>query len=153
MTEPARLRMRAQDPDDIAPLSAALQDAVGQLGDFVYEPKARQFTVALNRFRWEAGEKGRGERVRTAVQIGEVLSAKAQRLKQGADDAVVSLLSVAFEPGEAPGGVLVFTFSGGGALRLEVEALDLILADISEPWRAAGRPDHAGADQIDDGQG
>jgi hypothetical protein len=136
------LKLIVQDKDDLAPISAALQDAVAQLGDFHYEPKARRFTLALNRYRWEAGETGRGERVRTALQAGGVLSAKAHRLKQNSVDAVVNLLTIGFEEGEAPGGVLDFTFSGGGALRLEVECLDLVLADVSEPWRAAARPRH-----------
>ena len=142
MTAPAPLRLIAREPDDVPPVSAALQDAVGQIGDFLYEPKARRFTLALNRFRWEGARKGRGERVRTAIQAGEVTAAKAHRLKQGAEDAVVSLLSVSFEPGDPPSGALVFTFSGGGVLRLEVECVDLVLADVSQPWRAAGRPEH-----------
>jgi hypothetical protein len=140
------LKLIAEDPDDIAPMSAALQDAVGQLGDFSFEPKARRFTLALNRYRWEAGEAGRGHRVRAAVQVGGVLSAQGFRLKQNSVDAVVNLLSIAFEPGAAPGGSLVFTFSGGGALRLSVECIDILVADLTDPWRAAGRPSHPDED-------
>jgi len=136
------LRLLAQSPEDLEVLSAALQDAVWLLGDFLYESGARRFTLALNRYRWEAPGRGRGERVRAALQIGGVLTARTKRLRQNAEDAVVSLLSMAFEPGEAPGGMLVFTFSGGGELRLEVECMDMVLADTSQPWRAAGRPEH-----------
>jgi hypothetical protein len=136
------LRLIAESEDDLPVLSAALQDAAGQLGDFVYEPKARRFTIALNRFRWEAAKNRRGERVRAALQIASVLEASSQRLKQGAPDAVVSLLAMTFEPGEAPGGVLLLTFAGGGALRLSVECIDVTLADVSAPWAAARRPDH-----------
>jgi hypothetical protein len=142
MADAKSLRLIARASEDVPPISAALQDAVGQIGDFLYEPKARRFTLALNRFRWESGAKARGERLRTAVQVGAVLSAQSHRLKQGADEAVVSLLAVSFEPGEAPGGALVFTFSGGGVLRLDVECVDLALADVSEPWRASARPEH-----------
>lgn len=143
------LRLIAREPDDLPPVSAALQDAIGQIGDFFYEPKARRFTLALNRFRWEAAGKGHGERVRTALQAGAVLSARSHRLKQGADDAVVSLLSITFEPGEAPGGAVIFTFSGGGSLRLDVECVDIVVSDVSGPWRAAGRPDHPGDPEAD----
>ena len=136
------LRLIVQDEEDLAAVSAALQDAVAQLGDFHYEPKANRFTLAFNRYRWEAGETGRGERVRAALQAGGVLAAKAHRLRRNSVDAVVSLLSITFEETDAPGGVMNFTFSGGGALRLEVECLDLALADVSEPWRAAARPHH-----------
>lgn len=143
------LRLIARDLEDVPPLSAALQDAVGQIGDFQYEPKARRFTMALNRFRWEGSGGTRGQRVRAALQAGGVLAAKSHRLKRGADDAVISLLAVTFEPGEAPGGALIFTFSGGGSLRLEVECVDIVLTDVSDPWRAAGRPDHPADPEAD----
>lgn len=136
------LRLIAESEDDLPVISAALQDAAGQLGDFVYEPRARRFTIALNRFRWEAAKDRRGERVRAALQVSSVLEASSQRLKQGESDAVVSLLALTFEPGEAPGGVLLLTFSGGGALRLSVECVDVTLADVSAPWAAVRRPDH-----------
>lgn len=139
------LRLIAESEDDLPVISAALQDAAGQLGDFVYEPRARRFTIALNRFRWEAAKDRRGERVRAALQVSSVLEASSQRLKQGEPDAVVSLLALTFEPGEAPGGVLLLTFSGGGALRLSVECVDVTLADVSAPWAAVRRPDHGEA--------
>jgi len=146
------LRLIAQDCEEITAMSAALQDAVGKIGDFQYEPVARRFTMALNRYRWEAGATGKGQRVRTALQAGSVTAAKARRLKQGAHDAVICLLSITFEPGEAPGGALIFTFAGGGELRLEVECVDMVLADISEPWRAVRRPAHPEGDAARDGE-
>lgn len=151
MGEAKPLRLIAREPDEVTALSAALQDAVGKIGDFQFEPTQRRFTLALNRFRWEAGAKGKGERVRAAVQAGSVIAAKAKRLKQGADDAVVSLLSIVFEPDadpdRAPGGALIFTFAGGGELRLDVECVDMVLADVSEPWRAVRRPAHPDDDR------
>ena len=147
MTGYTPMRLLAQSTEDLTVLSAALQDAVGLLGDFQYEPKARQFTLALNRFRWEGPSKGHGERVRAALQVGSVLKAQAKRLNQANEDGVISLLTLAFEPDEAPGGVLSFTFSGGGELRLEVECIDMALADVSEPWRAGARPWHPDEDE------
>jgi hypothetical protein len=51
-----------------------------------------------------------------------------------------------------PGGVafrsrqlLQVPFSGGGALRLEVECLEAELADLGPSWPAECRPVHAGA--------
>lgn len=143
MAEAKPLRLRAEDTEDLTVVSAALQDAVGQLGDFQFDAKTRRFTLVVNRFRWEARPSKKGERVRTAVQVDSVLAAKSRNIRQGKPDAVVSLLALSFEPGEeAPGGQLVFTFSGGGELRLSVECIDLILADVSRPWRARVQPGH-----------
>lgn len=136
---PQRLRLLAQDGDDLAVLAAALQDAVGKVGDIVFDPSARQLTLAFNRYRWEGVG---GERVRCALQIGSVLNVQTRRIRRGAKDAVVALLTVAFEPGDAPGGTITLSFAGGGDLRAEVECLDAVLADISEPWATPRTPAH-----------
>ena len=123
------------------PLRLLAQDAVAKIGDIAYEPGPRRLTIAFNRFRWEA--KGRaGERIRTGLQLGGVMSVQARKLRREAKDAVVSLMSVGFEPGEAPGGAVVFTFAGGGDLRAEVECIDAALADVSEAWPTPRKPGH-----------
>jgi hypothetical protein len=141
------LRLLATDPDDLKIISAALQDAVLTLGDISYERAAGRLTVAVNRFRWEAeADRRGGQRVRAALQFGAVQAVKSQRLKQGAKPAVVELLTVEFEPGDAPGGVVRLIFAGGGELRVTVECLDAVLADLSEPWATPRRPSHKSAE-------
>ena len=135
------LRVRAEDADDLAVVSAALQDAVTKIGDIRFDPAARSLTIVLNRFRWEAGAQ-RGERIRTALQLGDVLSVKARKLRQGAPEAVLALLSIDFEAGDAPGGTVAFVFAGGGDLRCDVECLDMVVADVSQPWPARSAPNH-----------
>lgn len=141
MTEPAPLRLLAEDADDLSVVSAALQDAVAKIGDISFDAAGRRLTLAFNRYRWEAGER---ERVRTGLQIGGVLGVKSRKLRRDAKGAVVSLLGLAFEAGETPGGAVVFTFAGGGDLRVEVECLDVILADVSDPWPTPRAPAHEG---------
>ena len=137
------LRLLAQDADDLAVVSAALQDAVAKIGDIAFEPKARRLTVAFNRFRWEVGGKTR-ERVRAGLQLGGVLGVQSRKLRRDAKNAVVELLALTFEPGEAPGGAVVFTFAGGGDLRVQVECLEAVLADVSTPWPTPRAPTHEG---------
>ncbi|RKQ95640.1 DUF2948 family protein [Maricaulis maris] len=145
MTPP--LRLSAFDGQDLDAISAALQDAVALLGDFEHSQRLRSFTMAFNRFCWEAGRRNR--RVRCGVQIGHVTAARSRNIRQGAEDAVVNLLSIRFEPGQMPSGQVICTFSGGGELRLDVECLDVVLVDLSRSWRATGRPDHRPADDDD----
>ena len=138
-----KLRLMAEDADDLRILSAAVQDSVAQVGDLRYEAAARRLVLLVNRFRWETGaDKARGERVRAAVQVSGVLAVRALRLRREPKDAVVALLSIDFEAAEAPGGVVVLTFAGGGELRCEVECIDVMLADVSEPWPTPRRPAH-----------
>jgi hypothetical protein len=146
MAEPgldtAPLQLLAADGEDLKVISAALQDAVGALGDIRFEKGPRRLTIALNRFRWEAGGRRGGERVRAALQLGGVLDVKSRKLKRDAPKAVVSLLAIGFEPGEEPAGTVVFSFAGGGELRATVECLDAVLADLSRPWPTPNRPAH-----------
>jgi hypothetical protein len=142
MTDAPALKLLAQDADDLAVVSAALQDAVAKIGDIRWDASARTLTLACNRFRWESGAK-KGERIRSALQLGDVTGVQARKLRRDAKGAVVELLSVAFEPGEAPGGAVLLTFAGGGDLRVSVDCLDVILADVSDAWSTPRRPGHA----------
>src|SRR5437868_6641656 len=131
MADPKRLRLLAQDPEDLDVVSAAMQDAVLKVGDIAYEAKARRLTIGFNRYRWETGG---GERVRAGLQLGGVLRVQARKIRRGARDAVLELLAMTFTPGEAPGGVVTLSFAGGGDLRATVECIEAVLADVSEPW-------------------
>jgi hypothetical protein len=138
----APLKLLAQDAEDLAVVSAALQDAVAKIGDIRWDASARTLTLACNRFRWEAEGK-KGQRIRSALQLGDVTGVQARKLRRDAKQAVVEQLSVAFEPGEAPGGAVLLTFAGGGDLKVSVDCLDVVLADVSEPWSTPRKPGHA----------
>ena len=135
------LRLLAEDADDLAIISAALQDAVGRIGDIQWEPSAKRLTLAFNRFRREALA-GDGERIRAGVQLGCVLGVKTRNLRRDVREAVVQLLALTFEPGEAPGGVITFAFADGGDLAATVECIDAAMADVSEPWAVDAKPEH-----------
>ena len=137
------LRLIAEDEEDLSIISAALQDAVTKIGDIHFDKGTRTLTVALNRYRWE--KKG-GERIRAGLQFSSVLSVKARNLKQGVKDAVVDLLAVTFHTDEEPGGTITLTFAGGGDLKLEVECIDVVLADVSLSWPSRSRPKHEGGE-------
>lgn len=147
MAEAAKpLRLLAHDAEDLAVLSAALQDAVAKIGDIRWDAQARTLTIACNRFRWEAlGQRAKaGERVRSALQFGDVSGVQARNLRRDAKGAVVELLSIGFEAAEeAPAGVVTLTFAGGGDMRVSVDCLDVALADVSDPWTTPRTPGHA----------
>ena len=144
MSKTQPLRLLAEDADDLAVISAALQDAVALVGDLEWDARGRRFTLALNRYRWEAPGMLLGGRVRAGLQFGSVLAVKSRNLRREAPDAVVELLAVSFEPGEAPGGEIRLAFAGGGDLVLTVECVDAALADISAPWATPSTPAHEG---------
>jgi hypothetical protein len=135
------LKLAARDAEDLQILSARLQDAVAKLKDLAWLPKRRRFAAVVNRFQWEARQ---NSRVRAGLHFDGVLKVQSHNIKLGAGEAVVALLAIGFVPngGEDPGGVIEFTFAGGGVIRLMVETIDAELADLTGPWAARGRPDH-----------
>ena len=135
------LRLLAEDADDLAVISAALQAAVTRVGDIRWEAGSRRLTIAFSRFRWEA-EAGAGERVRAGMQLGGVLSVKARNLRAEAKEAVLQLLTVTFEKDDPPGGLITFAFADGGDLAARVECIDAALADLSPPWTVPVTPEH-----------
>lgn len=137
------LKLKAEDAADLQVISAALQDAIGRLGDFRYDKPERHFTAEFNRYQWEAADKGRKQRIRSALRLHDVMEVQAKNLKMAAREAVVELLAIEFEPGEAPGGTVLMVFAGGGEMRLEVECVDALLADVSSPWPTRRAPEHA----------
>jgi len=137
----ARLKLAAEDAEDLDVLSARLQDAVFKLKDASWQPKQRRFALVVNRLQWEAGGK---TRVRAGLHFDGVLKVQSHKVKLGAGEAVVSVLALRFVPGgsEDPGGLIEIVLAGGGALRLTVECIDGELADMTTPWAARGTPDH-----------
>ena len=139
MTDAKPLRLLAQDADDLAVISAALQDAVLKVGDITYEARPRRLTLGFNRYLWEAGGHARA---RSGVQLGGVLKVQTRKIRRGAAQAVLELLAMTFEETDPPGGVVTFSFAGGGDLRATVECVDAALADVSPPWPTPRSPDH-----------
>jgi hypothetical protein len=138
-----KLKLSALDPADLEIISAHMQDAVITLGDIRYLKPQRRFALIANRFLWQT-QKPPYERRRTGLSFDRVLAAKSQRISQGADDAVLSLLAISFTPGEAPSGTIVLTFSGGGQINLEVECIEARLEDLGPAWETPNLPSHEG---------
>lgn len=137
----APLRLKAQTSEDLAVISALLQDAVAQTSDISWMRKKHRFAVLLNRFRWEDREaaerqKRPYERVQSMLVVESVLRPRAQSVDPRNKDMVLELLNVSFEEGAEGAGVVMLTFSGDGALALDVECLDVSLKDVSRPYVA-----------------
>jgi hypothetical protein len=143
------LKLIALDGDDIEVVSAHLQDAVIKAADIHWRPAERRVVVGLNRFDWEAatseadGRPTEFRRRRAALRFERVLACKCRNVDVECKDEVLNLLAVAFSETDPPGGVVTLTFSGGAALRLEVECLEAELADLGPVWITEACPTHA----------
>jgi hypothetical protein len=142
------LKLVALDKDDIEVVSAHVQDALVRVADIFWLPREHRFVMALNRFDWmsavdaKAGANPDYRRCRTALRFERVNGCKCRDLNQRNRDARLNLLAVEFTENDSPAGVVTLTFSGGGAIRLDVECLEAELADLGEVSAAALCPDH-----------
>ena len=138
------LRLLAEDEEDLAIISAHLQDAVIRIGDIAFLPKSRRFAVFLNRYCWEGCPEGSvGERTRSGLHFDNVLKVQSVNVRQDDPEAVAELLALRFTPRTEGAGAIDLILAGGGRIRLEVEAIQATLRDISEHWPARARPAHS----------
>ena len=150
------LKLVALDKDDIEIVSAHVQDALVKIADIWWQPHEHRFVMALNRFDWMNAADANGakspdvaadyRRCRTALRFERVNACKCRALDQSDKNAVLNLLAVEFAERDSPAGTVTLTFSGGGAIRLEVECLEAELVDLGEVFAAALCPDHFAAD-------
>jgi hypothetical protein len=85
-------------------------------------------------------------RCRTALRFERVRACKCRYLNPSDKNAMLNLLAVEFAERDAPAGTVTLTFSGGAAIRLEVECLEAELVDLGEVFAAVLCPDHFAAD-------
>src|SRR5262245_21699566 len=147
------LKLVALDRDDIEVVSTHLQDAILKVADIRWRPNENRVVVCVNRFDWEAahGTAHEFRRRRAALRFDRVSACKCRDLSAVPKDQVLNLLAVTFEPKNKnghddepePAGTVTLMFSGGGMLRLEVECLEVELADLGPSWGTDCCPEHA----------
>jgi hypothetical protein len=140
----AGLRLLGQDVDDIPVVSALLQDAVLRVSDIAFDPRGRRLALLIGRYRWEA-DRSR-TRVRSLLRIDWVQKLQTRGFSRADGRRVLEILALTgvkmSEDGEDPRALITLRCAGGADLRLTVEAVDLLLEDVSNPWGTKRRPDH-----------
>lgn len=150
------LKLIALDREDLAVISAHLQDAVVRTGDMTYLPRERRFAAVLNRFDWlgavAAATAGRSKRSgkddcqrrRAGLRFERVLGARLLKIDLAKKSMFLELLAITFMPRQEddPAGVVRLDFAGGGAIELDVECVEAELKDLGAAWRARRVPDH-----------
>ncbi len=138
------LKFVALDTDDLEVVATHLQDAEVKVGDVHWRPQEKRLVLALNRFDWLAAHASTPQfrRRRSALRFERVLACKCKHVKPDGKDTVLNLLTLEFEPTDAPAGVVTLIFSGDAMLRLDVECLEAELVDLGPTWSTDTRPKH-----------
>lgn len=136
------LKLLALDGEDLSVLSAHLQDAVLKTADLSWDARHRIFSLAANRFVWEKPGKG-FERRRALAAFKRVHAVRSIGVDRQDGDAVLSLLAVRFSPkDEGPEGTIELVMSGDASIALDVECIEVQLADTGGAWETTLKPRH-----------
>lgn len=146
MTGDDRLRLIALDDEDLAILSAHVQDAVLKVGEMSWMPAEKRFVMPMNRFAWEQERKSRRrehQRRRAALHFARVENIRSTGFDREAKEQVLELLAVRFQPVDLPSGDILLDFAGGATVALRVECLEAQLADLGPAWSTPLAPRHS----------
>ncbi len=149
------LRLRGEDADDLAVISACLQDALVAVRDLAYDRGARTFILVANRFRWEGGggtEEGAPfERTLCGVAFDNIDDVAYRGFHRSEEDRILSLLAIHLvsgagaavsAAGSPAGAVIDLEFAAGATIRLTATAIACRARDFGEPWPTPWHPDH-----------
>ena len=149
-----QLRLLARDEDDVAVVSALLQDAIIPGTDMEFNRKIKQFIIVANRFCWEiqpldgltsSDGKPVHERRLCGICIRNVTAVQHYNWPDMRQDALFNLLALRYvdmskHAGKGVG--LQFEFSGGSSLRLLTDEVDITLADLDAGHPTRLQPAH-----------
>ncbi len=127
-----QLKLIALDEDDLAVISAHVQDARVRPADIVWRQGEKRLVIGMSRLDWEQTLEGEAmpQRLIAALRFDRVLACKSLNIDLSAPEAVLDLVGIEFHPREAPGGSAMLLFGQGKALRLDVECLECELTDL-----------------------
>ena len=146
------LKLRAEDDADLAVISACLQDSLVAVRDLAFAPQDRSFLMVANRFRWEnetrpESEEAGYQRTLCGVTFGAVAGVSYFGFRRSEDQRILSLLAI--RPGrDGERDTLLLEFSGGAAIRLEIDRIFCHAQDLGEPWPTPWQPRHDADERV-----
>jgi Protein of unknown function (DUF2948) len=133
-----QLKLIALDADDLAVISAHVQDARVKACDIIWRACEKRLVIGMSRLDWEQAILGepRPRRLVAALRFDRVLACKSRNIDPSQP---LDLVGIEFCPHEAPGGCALLLFADGSALRLDLECLECELTDLGEEDSGEGR--------------
>ena len=137
------LKLIAFDAEDLAVMSAHMQDAVVRAADLTFLPREKRFAFVAERYNWDVELKEhKHHRCSTGFHFEGVRAVRSRNLPQDKSQCFLNLLAVTFEFAEAPAGMVMLHFSDSIDICLEVDYLEAAMQDIGQPRSASCCPHH-----------
>jgi len=129
------LRLQARDTEDMAVISAVMQDAVVSVADMGFDADGQRFVMIVNRFMWEQSD---NLRVLCGLRFEGIDRVQYRDIDNRKPDLALELLAIQVEPDNQ----IMIYFSGNGCIRLSAKSLHCLAEDRAAPRPACGRPSH-----------
>ena len=134
------LYLGAFTPEDVEVISTILQDGIFCIKDLAWLKKKMQVAVLINRFRWEnkseyIDKNSAPERVKSLLIIDNVLNISSQGIDRSDDSEPLNLLNLDLKKTKK-NIFLTLLLSNFGAIRCELEAIELSIKDVTRPYKA-----------------
>jgi hypothetical protein len=133
------LRLVAFTVDDLEVISTMTQDAVFPSSEMILNSEKRRFAILLNRYLWEKNKSKNAERAQAVLAFEDVKNVQTQNINKSDINLALCLLNISFKAEEDGMGTIQIILSGGGKIRLQVEALEVSLRDVTQPYLAPSR--------------
>ncbi|MBN9061811.1 MAG: hypothetical protein BGP06_04265 [Rhizobiales bacterium 65-9] len=121
------LKLLAFDAEDLAVISAHLQDATVACADMAYLPQEKRFALVCMR----QDHVGGGAARPCGLHFNFVRKVQRLRVPQEETPQALTLIGVGFEETSAPSGRVTLLFNGGCAIRLDVDCIDATMRDLA----------------------
>jgi len=136
------LRLVALDQEDLAVISAHLQDAEVRTADLAYLPHERRFAFVAQRFDWESSPNEPPRRRLTGLHFERVMGVRCRGVERDKPDTLLNLIGVTFDQTDAPSGTATLLFENGSAIQLDLECVEAQMKDLGPVWPCSKRPTH-----------
>ena len=139
-----KLKLLAEDIQDLNVFSAYLQDSVIVANDIKFLPKTKKLICVFNRFMWEDAEKGifrKNKRIRSALVFDNVLKVKSKGINPRKKTKILEFLAIKTEIKDNYFDIRLI-FSGDNILLVKAEEIDSSLEDFGKTWETSYKPKH-----------
>ena len=143
------LNIGAFDQRDLEVVSSLIQDSIFPTSEIKWLKAVNKLALLINRFRWEDKSLAqlrdrKAERVQSLLMISHVKSVSSSGFSAKQKDKILSILSISFDGEDGGSGSILIILSGNAGIRVEVDALEIHLRDVTMPYIAPSRtaPEH-----------
>src|SRR6185437_8920279 len=101
-----QLKLIALDADDLAVISAHVQDARVATSDIIWRQAEKRLVIGMNRLDWEQTLSGKTEprRLIAALRFDRVLACKSRNVDLDSPEQTLELVGIEFHETDTPGG-------------------------------------------------